>query len=225
VLLRMQGVPVRYLSGFNVRDDSLAAGAYVVREADAHAWIEAWLPGQGWVEFDPTPSAQYSEVHAEGQPGPLVALLERLRGFLAELRARARAGDWRAAWLWLRPGLGMLSGLAALALIAVGLRRLLRRALRSHAEEEPASPLAPELAALLAALDAAWAASGHRRPASRGLRDHLEALPEQALDAPLRVAALRAVDAFYAARFGGRPARADEIADLRHRLGAKRGPA
>ena len=31
-------------------------GMQVIRMADAHAWVEAWIPGQGWVTFDPTPS-------------------------------------------------------------------------------------------------------------------------------------------------------------------------
>jgi transglutaminase-like putative cysteine protease len=225
VLLRMQGVPVRYVSGFNVRDDSLAAGSYVVREADAHAWIEPWLPGQGWVEFDPTPSAQYSEVHAERRTPVLVAWLERLRGLLAEARACLRGGDWRAAWLWLRPGLAVLLAFGALALLVSGLRRLLRRGRHEREGVAAAESLPPELATLLAALDGAWAGCGQRRPASRGLREHLEALPEGALDAPLRAASLEAVEALYGARFGGRPASAAEVADLRRRLGPARRPA
>ena len=27
------------------------------RDTDAHAWVEAWFPGYGWVRFDPTPAA------------------------------------------------------------------------------------------------------------------------------------------------------------------------
>ncbi len=27
----------------------------VLRASDAHAWVEAWIPGQGWTTFDPTP--------------------------------------------------------------------------------------------------------------------------------------------------------------------------
>ena len=31
-------------------------GEYVVRDIDAHSWVEAYFPGHGWVTFDPTPS-------------------------------------------------------------------------------------------------------------------------------------------------------------------------
>jgi protein-glutamine gamma-glutamyltransferase len=59
LLLRLEGVPTRFVSGFRLRSGLLRGGHYVVREADAHAWIEVWLPGTGWVEADPTPSAGY----------------------------------------------------------------------------------------------------------------------------------------------------------------------
>jgi hypothetical protein len=28
---------------------------WLVRASDAHAWVEAWIPGRGWTTFDPTP--------------------------------------------------------------------------------------------------------------------------------------------------------------------------
>lgn len=55
-MLRSQGVPARfavgYTSGQQVADDE-----WVVRGLDSHAWVEAYFPGVGWVEFDPTPAA------------------------------------------------------------------------------------------------------------------------------------------------------------------------
>ena len=38
---------------------------YVVRDLDAHSWVEAWFPGIGWVTRDPTPAA----APARSQPG------------------------------------------------------------------------------------------------------------------------------------------------------------
>src|SRR5206468_6751147 len=57
MLLRMGGVPARVAAGFTpgIVDQS-RGGDYVVRDIDAHSWVEAFFPGIGWVTFDPTPS-------------------------------------------------------------------------------------------------------------------------------------------------------------------------
>jgi transglutaminase-like putative cysteine protease len=45
-LLRLVGVPCRYVSGYLYRPD--------MPEVETHAWCEAFLPSGGWVGFDPT---------------------------------------------------------------------------------------------------------------------------------------------------------------------------
>lgn len=55
VLLRAEGVPARYVTGFLVDEYNHAGGYWVIREEHAHAWVEAWIEGRGWIEFDPTP--------------------------------------------------------------------------------------------------------------------------------------------------------------------------
>jgi transglutaminase-like putative cysteine protease len=55
VLLREVGVPARVVEGFT--SGSLdATNRYAVRELNAHAWVEAYFPSYGWIEFEPTPS-------------------------------------------------------------------------------------------------------------------------------------------------------------------------
>jgi protein-glutamine gamma-glutamyltransferase len=53
-LMRAAGVPARVVTGYlggeiNPVDDYL-----VVRQSEAHAWSEVWLPNEGWVRVDPT---------------------------------------------------------------------------------------------------------------------------------------------------------------------------
>jgi transglutaminase-like putative cysteine protease len=55
LLLRAQGIPARLVTGFFGAEYSPWEGSYVVRQSNAHAWVEAWLPEQGWTVFDPTP--------------------------------------------------------------------------------------------------------------------------------------------------------------------------
>ncbi len=56
VLLRTLGIPSRVVTGFQSGTFNSITGWQVVRESDAHSWVEAWLEGRGWTTFDPTPS-------------------------------------------------------------------------------------------------------------------------------------------------------------------------
>ncbi len=57
LLLRMGGVPARVATGFSPGGFSKRRDAWIVRDTDAHAWVEAWFDDLGWVTFDPTPDA------------------------------------------------------------------------------------------------------------------------------------------------------------------------
>ncbi len=55
VMLRSIGIPSRLVTGFLGGVFNPVSGQYVVRASDAHSWVEAYIPGRGWMEFDPTP--------------------------------------------------------------------------------------------------------------------------------------------------------------------------
>jgi transglutaminase-like putative cysteine protease len=55
IMLRTLGIPARYVTGFAPGQYNDVAGDYIIRESDAHAWVEVYFPGYGWLTFDPTP--------------------------------------------------------------------------------------------------------------------------------------------------------------------------
>jgi hypothetical protein len=57
VLARTRGVPSRVVLGFTPGERTVDDDIVVVRDRNAHAWVELWMPAQGWVRFDPTPRA------------------------------------------------------------------------------------------------------------------------------------------------------------------------
>jgi hypothetical protein len=54
VMARTLGIPSRVILGFGP-GTTLDDGRIVIRDRNAHAWVELWMPTQGWVQFDPTP--------------------------------------------------------------------------------------------------------------------------------------------------------------------------
>lgn len=54
LMLRAQGIPARLAAGFAMGAWDQERGAYLVRERDAHTWVEVYFPDYGWVEFEPT---------------------------------------------------------------------------------------------------------------------------------------------------------------------------
>ena len=60
VMLRSLGVPARIATGYVPSERDEVAGVWISRASDAHAWVEVWFPGYGWVPFDPTASVPFS---------------------------------------------------------------------------------------------------------------------------------------------------------------------
>jgi transglutaminase-like putative cysteine protease len=168
LMLRFLGIPARVAAGFTsgTRED----GGWTVTDHNAHAWVEAWFPGYGWLAFDPTPgrgslAANYSASSAgfnagdaaeafgggqgAGGPGGAVELgrLLELKERLAERQGRGgTAGDRGLGALWL-----LLLGLLA-AGAAVGAVKLVRRRVRylTHDPRRLAGAARHELADFLA---------------------------------------------------------------------------
>ncbi len=53
-LMRAAGVPARVITGYQGGEYNDLGGYYILRQSDAHAWAEVWLPERGWVRIDPT---------------------------------------------------------------------------------------------------------------------------------------------------------------------------
>jgi transglutaminase-like putative cysteine protease len=79
VLMRAAGVPARIVTGYQGGEVNPIDGYMIVRQSDAHAWVEVWLAEEGWVRVDPTAAAVPSRVEVglaaavpAGDPLPLL---------------------------------------------------------------------------------------------------------------------------------------------------------
>lgn len=77
LMLRTLGIPARMAAGFAQGTWDDAQGAYVVKERDAHTWVEVYFPGYGWIEFEPTaaqaPLNRQDDVPQPDLPTPTAA--------------------------------------------------------------------------------------------------------------------------------------------------------
>jgi transglutaminase-like putative cysteine protease len=54
VMLREDGIPARVVTGFAPGTYSEDDAAYIITEAEAHAWVEVFFPHYGWINFEPS---------------------------------------------------------------------------------------------------------------------------------------------------------------------------
>ena len=69
LMLRMGGVPARVATGFTPGTYDRNRKEYVVRDLDAHSWVEVYFPGMGWATFDPTPGAAPARAQSDDPAG------------------------------------------------------------------------------------------------------------------------------------------------------------
>ncbi|HSS58022.1 MAG TPA: transglutaminaseTgpA domain-containing protein [Solirubrobacteraceae bacterium] len=152
LMLRMGGVPARVASGFSPGSYNSERKDYVVRDTDAHSWVEAYFPPYGWITFDPTPAAspatsQLDDTGTSPNGGP--TLPPNFGGRLGQSGDRPFApGDPGAGVAPTSGGGGwkVPAGAALVALMALlGAFTLWRR-------RTPFATLAPEVAELQRAL-------------------------------------------------------------------------
>jgi len=54
ILMRSAGIPARVVTGYQGGEYNPVGDYWLIRQADAHAWAEIWLPDKGWERVDPT---------------------------------------------------------------------------------------------------------------------------------------------------------------------------
>jgi transglutaminase-like putative cysteine protease len=102
--MRAAGIPARVVTGYQGGEVNLLNNELVVRQADAHAWVEVWLRERGWVRVDPTAAVSPLRVESgvNAALGPIGVLPSIIAadpiGLLANIRDawRAMNSQWDA---------------------------------------------------------------------------------------------------------------------------------
>ncbi len=191
LVARAAKVPARFITGYRVGEHS-PFGYHVVRDRNAHAWVEAWVEGQGWTTRDATPGGDLLQnlPHEAGYAASAVDALsvgyEDLTNWLGRLTVHQSAIAWFA-------------GFAVLVfIVARGARRRTRA--RRLPDDEAALPFLVPLISRLAR-------EGHTRREDEPLERLAARIPDRA--------AARLLERYAALRYGSvgsERALADDVA-------------
>ncbi len=67
LLMRIAGIPSRLVAGYMGGEYNPYGGFMTVRQANAHVWVEVWLPDEGWVRIDPTAALSSDQIETSVQ--------------------------------------------------------------------------------------------------------------------------------------------------------------
>jgi len=73
VLMRSAGIPARVVTGYQGGEYNPLGDYWLIRQSDAHAWTEVWLPDSGWQRVDPTAAVAPERIENSLDPGAQLA--------------------------------------------------------------------------------------------------------------------------------------------------------
>ena len=183
LLARSIGIPTRLVVGYRVDEVNSITGLAVVRDRNAHTWVDAWV-GDHWQSFDPTPTSELlASTRASGweHAGEALSLAwDRTIGFLAAITLLTY---------------GIFSGASAIVLILV--RRFLQRRRTARGGVALISRPLPAFETLSTALELAGWARAPSEPLERFAR-RVDDAPE-----PWSAEVAEALDRYAELRYGG----------------------
>lgn len=219
VLMRAMDIPARVVNGYQGGELNPVDGYLTVRQSDAHAWAEIWLPERGWVRVDPTAAVaperiEHNLARSLPQTAPfgldgLIGLRNNPDSWLSQLRFNINAlnNAWNQWVLDYNPdrqrsfleelSFGFLNWRGAAGLAAVAALVVLLRRRRLQAAQDPVE-------AAYAAFCRLMAKRGRERLPAEG--PHSYGLRLQDLEIPeAKKAALRSFLELYGKLKYGRP--------------------
>ncbi|HSL10502.1 MAG TPA: transglutaminaseTgpA domain-containing protein [Actinomycetota bacterium] len=221
ILLRANGIPTRLVAGFGPGSRNPFTGYYEVRFADAHAWVEVYYAGIGWVPYDPTfgvPPASPSWTTRFAAPEVLRAVGGAIGRVVPEsVKVAAGAAGRLVAHLAGVALGGWPVALLVAASLAAGVVLIRRR--RSRSPTGPADEVGRAFEDLVDAL----AGVGHARTPSETPSEFQERVAaDRDLDTEVRASSDVVIRTFEARRFAAPDARPSDADVLRARAAAAR---
>jgi hypothetical protein len=202
LMLRGLGIPARLATGYAPGEYAPLLHQAIVRERDAHAWVEVWLDGHGWVPMDPSPG--FPSLAAAGPAGGW--LVPGLAAALPRLPLGAVGGA-------LAPGgLATPAAVVTIALAGTLAAALIGRRWRRWARARRRRAGTPELLAVYERLQRRLA---RRRAPPETPNEYRRAVAGGELDELVG----EVTEAVNRAAYAGRWPSPDALADLRRRAG------
>jgi len=202
LLARSLGIPARLVGGYRMSEYNGLGGYHLVRERNAHAWVEAWTGASEWRTYDPTPPAAL--------PRPAVTPMSSA---LVDLLAHGWAGF--LSWLDQRSPQEMVA-LPFGALLFISILRWLRsvrQRLRRRHEARSELPLP-----CFVRLSDALARRGFARPEHETVEAFAARVSNSELEQGIGVQAAKLLQRYAALRYGGHGESKDLSTDVERLL-------
>jgi hypothetical protein len=207
LMLRTRGIQTRYITGLSVREQGLGDGYWIARKRDAHAWVEAFIPGTGWTTVEATPSLARPII---GEPSWFSRTSDWFSSYLQVFLRFVVFGGINAVLVILWDGLVLMLayipawGWTVFVLMGVGLffrKSIIRYIKARNAAAKMYSQRIQSLQARLHKIERALSKHSLRRSPGTPVGDFLVSVQNTPIEEPLKTQALDTLREYQRERF------------------------